>query len=367
MSERSDVVQSSAEEVGTRGAAALATPSELETGYGHSQLSAWDFVRIRVLRHRQFAVAVVVVVLFASLSLGADHFLTTDNLLNVLRQVAFVTIVGVGLTFVFISAEIDLSIGSSYGLMTVVLGTLIVTSGMDPWLAMVVIILLAGTVGLVNGIIVTVLGVPSFIVTLGMLSLLKGINLVTTSAFPIPYPDSVVTSSSFFAVTGGTWSGIPVQVLWMAAVLLIGHILLSKTVFGHHVYATGGNVQASRAAGIKTAFVKTWGFVITGVMVGVVTILNAGWLHVASPQTGTGFELAVIAAVIIGGTALYGGQGTIYGVFMGALIVGMLKNGVILLGLNAFWDPVAVGAVIILAAMVDVLVQRRGKIRLSPN
>ena len=300
--------------------------------------------------------------MFAFLSLTADQFLTTDNLLNVLRQVSFVTIVGVGMTYVFIAGELDLSVGSMYGLMTVVLGKLIVDGALDPWLAAALVIVLAGGIGLVNGVVTTWIRVPSFIVTLAMLSLLKGINLVMTSAFPIPYPDTVV-SSSFFQITGGRWMGIPAQVFWMVGIVAAGHVLLSKTVFGYHVYATGGNARASRSLGVNTALIKTWTFILTGMLVGVVAALNAGWLHMASPTTGTGFELDVIAAVIIGGTALYGGLGTVYGTFMGAFILGMMKIGIILLGLNAFWDPVGVGGIIVLAAILGALVQRRTQVQ----
>ncbi len=310
---------------------------------------------------REAAITIVAVAMFALFSVTADGFLTVANLLDIARASAFVAIVGVGMTYLFIAGELDLSVGSLYGFAAIMMAWLITSWGLDPWVAFPLILLLGGAVGAINGGITTFLGVPSFIVTLGMLSLLRGLTLVISGAFPIAYPDDL--TSSFFSLAAGNVGPVPAQILWMAAALLIGAFVLKFTPFGYHVYATGGNVKASHAAGIKTRRVKLTCFVMTGVLCGLVAALNGGWLRTADPTTGTGFELNVIGAVIIGGVALFGGEGSIYGLFLGAAILGMLVNGLVLLGVSGNLSSVFTGAIIILAAIADVTLRRRGGLR----
>jgi ribose transport system permease protein len=308
----------------------------------------------------QLALTAVAIVMFIGFSITAEHFFEVDNIVNVMRLVSFTTIVGVGMTYLFIAGEFDLSVGSNYAFSTIILGWLIVSQGWDPWPAALLVLGLAFSIGLINGLITTVVRVPSFIVTLGMLSLLKGGALVISGAFPFSYPRDM--ESSFFSVTAGTVGRVPAQVWWMLGVLVVGAIALRFTRFGYHVYATGGSVRAAAASGIHTRRVKVACFVLTGGLVGLISILQGGWLRTASPTTGSGFELQVIGAVILGGVALSGGAGNVYGTFVGAFILGMMQNGIILSGVSAFWTQVAIGAIIIVAASLDVTLRREGKL-----
>jgi ribose transport system permease protein len=215
-------------------------------------------------------------------------------------------------------------------------------------------------VGIVNGLITTFVGVPSFIVTLGMFSLLRGAALVLSGAFPITFPPEL--QSSFFSIAAGTVLGVPAQVIWMVVVLVVGGLVLKLTPFGYHVYATGGNAAASLASGIRTMRVKNYCFILTGASVGLIAALQAGWLKTVSPTTGSGFELQVIGAVIIGGVALQGGEGSVYGTFLGAAILGMLNNGIVLLGVDGNYTQIFIGLIILVAASLDVTLRREGKL-----
>ncbi|MCE2526152.1 MAG: ABC transporter permease [Actinomycetia bacterium] len=308
----------------------------------------------------QIALTVVAAVMFAWFSFSAEHFFELSNIINVARQVAFTTIVGVGMTLLFISGEFDLSVGSNYAFCTIVLGWLIVAREVHPWVAALIVVGIACLIGVINGVITTVVGVPSFIATLGMLSLLKGGALVISGGFPFSYPKEL--ESSFLSITAGSVGQIPAQVWWMLAALVIGILILRYTLFGYHIFATGGNRDAARASGINTRRVKIYCFVITAGLVGVISVLQGGWLRTASPTTGTGFELEVIGAVILGGVALFGGEGSVYGTFVGAFILGMMRNGIVLSGVNANWTRVAIGAIIIIAATLDVTLRREGKL-----
>ena len=306
------------------------------------------------------ALTVVAAAMFIWFSFSAEHFFQLTNIINVARLVSFTTIVGVGMTLLFISGEFDLSVGSNYAFCTIVLGWLIVARGMAPWTATLIVVGIACLIGVINGVITTVVGVPSFIVTLGMLSLLKGGALVISGGFPFSYPKEL--DPSFYSITAGSVGRVPAQVIWMLGVLVIGGLVLRYTLFGYHIFATGGNSQAAQASGIHTRRVKLYCFVITGGLVGLISVLQGGWLRTASPTTGAGFELQVIGAVILGGVALFGGEGSVYGTFIGAFILGMMQNGIILSGVNANWTRVAIGAIIIVAATLDVTLRREGKL-----
>jgi ribose/xylose/arabinose/galactoside ABC-type transport system permease subunit len=309
---------------------------------------------------RQLGITAVALALFVFFSLTADHFFEIGNILDVGRLVAFTTIVGVAMTYLFIAGEFDISVGSHYAFATIVMGILVAEEGFGPWSAAIVVIVMGAVVGSVNGLITTFVGVPSFIVTLGMFSLLRGAALVLSGAFPITFPPEM--QSSFFSIAAGTVLGIPAQVIWMVVVLVVGGLVLKLTPFGYHVYATGGNAAASLASGIRTMRVKNYCFILTGASVGLIAALQAGWLKTVSPTTGSGFELQVIGAVIIGGVALQGGEGSVYGTFLGAAILGMLNNGIVLLGVDGNYTQIFIGLIIIVAATLDVTLRREGKL-----
>jgi ribose transport system permease protein len=318
-----------------------------------------------ILRGREATLTLVALVLFAFFSINADHFLTLSNVYDMARTSTFLLIVGVALTFLFIAGEIDLSPGSLFALCAIVMGLLIVKLGLDPWVAALGTIGAGFLVGCVNGAIVTSVGVPSFIVTLGMYSLLRGAALVISGGLPLFYADEAAAHPSFFDVAAGYIGSFPVVILWGVAVVVVGGFVLKYTVFGSHVYATGGNVVSARAAGIATSRVKFACFALTGAAVGLVAALQGALLTEANPTTGTGFELQVIAAVIIGGVSLTGGGGSVYGTVVGAAIVGMLPNGLVLMGVQANWNQFFIGLIIVAVGTLEVALSKRRRRRRS--
>jgi ribose transport system permease protein len=309
---------------------------------------------------RQAGITLVAVALFVFFSITAAHFYEIGNILDTGRGIAFTAIVGIGMTFLFIAGEFDISVGSQYGLATIVMAILVGEHGFDPWLAALLVLAMGAAIGLFNGMVTTVIGVPSFIVTLGMYSALRGAALVLSGSFPINFP--VGLKSAFFSAASGTVAGVPAQLLWMFLILVLGGAVLRLTPLGYHVYATGGNVSAARSSGIPTRRIKTYCFILTGVLCAFVGALQTGWFRTASPTTGSGFELQVIGAVIIGGVALSGGEGSVYGTFIGAVILGMLSDGIVLLGVDGNWTQIVIGVIIIVAACLDVLLRRDSKI-----
>jgi ribose transport system permease protein len=206
-----------------------------------------------------------------------------------------------------------------------------------------------------NGLITTRLAIPSFVVTLGALTAFRSLALILSGQNPATTPGEGL----FYEVTGGYIGGVvPWLVVWMAVVMLIGGIVLAFTRFGYHVYATGGNRDASRNSGIDVNRVKVICFMLTSGLCGLIAALIWGYLHVAAPITGTGFEFRVIGAVIIGGVALTGGRGTIYGTLIGAIIVGIMTNGLVLLGFSQYYGDVMTGVLIVAVGTLDLYVRR---------
>jgi ribose transport system permease protein len=319
---------------------------------------------IRVLARRQYTLTVVTVGLFTFFSLFAAHFLSLANVYDMLRVISYTLIVAVPMTYLFIAGELDLSVGSNVALSSVIMAILVTGAGADPWVAGAVALIVGAVVGATNGFIVTVIGVPSFIVTLGMLSLLRGLSLVITGATPVVFPDDV-QGSFFFAVNGhiAILGDLPTQVVWGLGIFLIGAAVLRFTGFGYHVYATGGNPKASRASGISTRGVKFSCFVLTGAACGLLGALEGGWLREGNPTAAAGFELQVIAALIIGGITLTGGAGSVYGTLLGAGIVGMLNNGLVLIGVPGDWNGFFVGLLIVVVSSAEVGLKRSDEIR----
>jgi ribose transport system permease protein len=311
-----------------------------------------------LLRIREISVLGAALILFVGLSVATPLFFQLDNLLLVARQISIVTIIAIGMTFLFISREIDLSVGSLYGFLVVFLATLIAEVGLNPWLAMLITVIIGGCIGLFNGLVTTRIGIPSFIITLGMLSILRGAALLLSGGWPILI--KLPAEHSFLNITAGQVGDVvPTQILWMVGLLLIAGFILGKTRFGAHVYATGGNEEAAMFTGIPTKRVKTLCFVMTGALCGIAAALLLGQVKSGFPLTGQGHELDVIAAVVIGGTPLFGGAGSILGTLLGAAITGMITNGLVLLGASAYFEPVAKGSIIVIAVVVDTYIRRK--------
>jgi ribose transport system permease protein len=275
----------------------------------------------------------------------------------VAQQIAFLGMVATGETFLLIAGELDLSVGSAYGFLAIVLAWLMARHGVALVPAIALTLAAGLAVGAINGLFTTRFRIPSFIVTLGMLGVLRGLALALAAGLPITLPG---VAPAFNAVSTGTAFGVvPAQVIWLVAVLILGSAALARTKFGYAVYATGGNRRSAAQVGIKTGRIKFYCFLITGALVALIAILSVGWLGSADPGTGNGFELQVIAAVVIGGTSLFGGAGSVFGTFLGATVIGMLSNGLILLGLDQYWQQFATGTIIVAAALLNVTIRRR--------
>jgi ribose/xylose/arabinose/galactoside ABC-type transport system permease subunit len=291
----------------------------------------------------------------------APGFSSPQNLLNVGQQVSQIGIMAVGMTFVIITGQIDLSVGSIYALSAVATG-LLITGGTSVWLACLAGIAVGFGAGLINGLTTVYLGVPSFIVTLGTLSAFRGLTLLLTDGAPVSLDGSDPGVQAFSLLGQGLLFGIlPMEFVFLLLAFLLGYLLLAHTTYGYYVYAVGGSSEAARLCGINVPRVQVASFVILGTLSACAGILGLSFLSYVQGVTGQGLELAVISAVIIGGTALFGGSGTMLGTFIGVVLIGVLQNILVLSGLSSFWQILVVGVVVILAVALDsYLRQRRG-------
>jgi ribose transport system permease protein len=295
--------------------------------------------------HLTYVIFGVVTLFFA---FAAPNFASWSTVEAVLRVTALVSIMAMGMSFVIICAEIDLSVGSlaSWSSMLVAMA---LDRGVPTLAAPLVVLAAGGLVGLVNGLLVTKLRIPSFLVTLGMLSVLSGLALTVTGTMPVPIVDDRYSD----ALWNARLLGLPVPILWTALIVLLGYYLLHASVFGRRVFAVGGGVTAARFSGVKTDQVKIWSFVLCGMTASLAGLMLAARSTAGNPSLGQGLELDVIAAVIIGGTSLFGGQGSIVGSLVGAIFIGILGFGLLVMGLSTSIQEIIKGAIIILAVALN--------------
>lgn len=292
----------------------------------------------------------VLIIVFA---IAAPHFFTVPNLLDIARQIAVTAILGAGLTFVIITAGIDLSVGSAVGV-TAFVAVSLSLRGVPAPVALPAALAAGVVVGLVNGALVAGLGLAPFIVTLAALTYLRGVTYVGTGGTTLFSADL-----GYAAVGGGVVLGVPTPVLVMVAVFAIGGYLLNRTVFGRWVFAVGGNPEAARLAGIPVRRVLVWVYVLSGLCAAIGGVIASARLQSSVPDLGSGYELSAIAAVVLGGTSLMGGRGSLTGTFLGAAIMGVLVNGMTLLDVSSFYQQITQGAVIVVAVALDRLRSRR--------
>ncbi|MDF3304422.1 ribose ABC transporter permease [Rhodococcus sp. T2V] len=295
----------------------------------------------------RLGVALALIVLIAVFSAVAPYFLSVDNLFDVARQISVTAILGAGLTFVIMTGGIDLSVGSAVGVTAFVAVALSINGAPTP-IALLGALAAGLVIGLINGVLVAGLGLASFIVTLAALTYLRGVTYVGTDG------KTLFSTDLGYAVLGhGSLLGVPIPVLVMAAVFAGGWYLLNRTVFGRWVRAVGGNAEAARLAGIPVRRVLTTVYVISGICAAVGGIIASARLQSAVPDLGAGYELSAIAAVVLGGTSLMGGRGSLIGTLVGAAIIGVLVNGMTLLDVSTFYQQIIQGAVIVLAVALD--------------
>ncbi|NBE54787.1 ABC transporter permease/substrate-binding protein [Streptomyces boluensis] len=294
------------------------------------------------------------IVLVVAMSLLSGDFLTTQNLLNVGVQAAVTAILAFGVTFVIVAAGIDLSVGSVAALSATVLAWTATSQGIPVGIAVLLAVVTGIACGLVNGALISYGKLPPFIATLAMLSIGRGLSLVISQGSPIPFPDSV----SVLGDTLGGW--LPVPVLVMIAAGLLTALILGRTYIGRSMYAIGGNEEAARLSGLRVKRQKLVIYALSGLFAAVAGIVLASRLVSAQPQAAQGYELDAIAAVVIGGASLAGGVGKASGTLIGALILAVLRNGLNLLSVSAFWQQVVIGVVIALAVLLDTVRRKAG-------
>jgi len=291
------------------------------------------------------------------LTITTEQFWSTNNLLVVTRQASYVGILAVGMVFVISMGDIDLSVGSTLMLASVCMAYLI-RDGQNIWLAVLVALAVGSLCGLVNGVLSVGLRIPTIIVTLGTLSAYKGLGLVVSEGAPVAI-ERDDRQGWFFQEIGGKLAGVWTSVWVMILVALAGWILFNRAAFGRRVQAIGSNLQAARFSGIRIARYRILVMTLMGLICGIAAVVVLAFNQNGNPQTGIGIELKVIAAAIIGGTALTGGSGSVLGAIIGALIVWLIQNGLTLLHVDPNWFDVATGAVIIAAVTLDYLIKRR--------
>ena len=304
---------------------------------------------------RQFGTLIGLLVLSAILWALSPHFLTISNILNIAQQTSINAIIAVGMTFVIITAGIDLSVGSILAFSGVVLASALDT-GLPVPVALLIGLAVGMLCGIVNGILISYGRLPPFISTLGMMSVARGAALLYTQGRPISG-----FSESFRFLAAGEILSIPTPVIIMILVYIIAHFLLNRTKLGRYTYAIGGNEEAAILSGINVKYYKTMIYALCGMLSGLAAIILTARLNSAQPIAGIMYELDAIAATVIGGTSLMGGEGRIVGTLIGALIMGVLRNGLNLLGVSSFVQQTVIGAVIIFAVLIDMALKNHHK------
>ena len=289
-----------------------------------------------------FLIVIVITVLNPS-------FMTTDNILNILRQVSISALIAFGMTFVILTGGIDLSVGSTLALTGAIAASML-ASGMDPVLTMFTALLIGAILGAINGVIIAKGKVAPFIATLATMTIFRGLTLVFTEGRPISDLGNEIT---FQMLGKGYFFGVPVPVVTMIIAFFALYFIMHKTTFGRRVYAVGGNEGAAKLSGINVDRIKIAVYSLTGMLAALSALILTSRLNSAQPTAGTSYELDAIAAVVLGGTSLTGGRGWIFGTLVGALIIGVLNNGLNLIGVSSFFQQVVKGLVILVAVLID--------------
>jgi ribose transport system permease protein len=308
----------------------------------------WSHYLGKLFKIREMGPFCAILLLVIALGFLQPRFFTPINIFNVARQISLLCIIAIGMSYCLIAGEFDLSVGSTFGLSAVICA-LIVTRGYDPILAILVTLAIGIVIGTVNGTLIAKVGIPSFVVTLGTMSVGRGIALTITKGWPISIYGTNVDPWFLFIGGGKAFGVVPMQAVFMAASLLAGFFVLHKMKYGYHLYSVGGNSRAAMLYGISVPKIKILAFVITGFLASMSGILAFSFVQTGEPNMGTGMELDVIAAAVIGGTAIKGGEGSMLGVLLGAVTIGILNNGIVLMGISPFVQKIVMGCVIVSA------------------
>lgn len=296
----------------------------------------------------KYGIFIAFILMVGVLAIISPPFLKPSNIINILRQTSVNGIISIGMTFIIITGGIDLSVGSLLALSAVV-ATSFAHPGEYSWFVPLLIGIAVGfTGGAINGIIIAKKRIAPFIVTLGMMTAARGLALVYTNGRPV-----INLSEAYNKIGGGYLAGIPLPVIIFIIIIIIGVFILHYTRYGRHVYAIGGNELAAKVSGINTVNVKIGVYAFTGALAGLAGIVLSSRVMSGSPATGQGYELDAIAAVVIGGSSLSGGVGTIAGTIVGVLIIGVMNNGLDLMNVSSYWQQIVKGLIIVLAVLLD--------------
>jgi ribose transport system permease protein len=268
--------------------------------------------------------------------------------MNIIRQVSMLEIVAVGMTFVLLTGGIDLSVGSQISFIGVLVAKLVVDGGLNPILACLIGIAATTLIGFINGTIVTKIGIPPLIATLAMMTILKGVSYITCGGLPVyGIPDSIKV------IGQGYLGAVPIPVFIMLIITAIGIFVLSKTYIGRYFYAVGSNEEAAKLSGLNTNGIKVLVYIVCGFFTGIAGLIMLGRISSGQPVAGNGFEMDVLTAIVLGGVSVVGGKGTIIGAFIGVLIMGVLNNGLIIIGVDEYYQLVIKGLVLLIAVGFD--------------
>jgi len=304
---------------------------------------------------KQYAIFGVLIVLVIIFSILSPPFSTLNNAMNIIRQTSMLGIVTVGFTFVLLSGGLDLSVGSQIGIMNIIVALMISNHWVNPIIAVITGIAITTGIGFFNGYIITKTGIPSLIATLAMMTALRGATFLISKGYPIyGIPDYLKVIGQ-----GYVFNVIPIPGVIMVGVIMFGIILLNKTYIGRHFYALGSNTEATRLAGINIHFTRTVTYTLLGFLTGIAGLIMLTRVGSGQPNIATGFELDVLTATVLGGVSINGGKGNIPGVIIGAAIIGVLKNGMSIIGANSYWQQVITGIVLFIVIVFDRMSRNR--------
>jgi simple sugar transport system permease protein len=300
-------------------------------------------------QHPEFGALAGLIIIFIVFCFIATRFLTTESIAGIVTVSSELGIVAAGVTFLMITGEFDLSVGSTFGLSAMILA-LAANAGIPLFIGLLLAISAAFFIGLINGFITVKFGIPSFITTLGAMMFWRGILLAITGGFGVRYWG---TSSFLFALNGQFFGGFRISSLWLFVVIFSLNLILIKTPYGNATYATGGNKEAARVLGISVNRVKITNFIISATLAGLAGCIQFARFKSVDPLRGTGLELEVIAAVVVGGTLMSGGYGNLVGTLFGVLLMGMVRSGLIMSGAPAYWYQAFIGIILIFAVITN--------------
>lgn len=301
------------------------------------------------MENKPWMSAIIPIIVFSILlTCLSPNFLTASNISNILRQVTVYAILAVGMTFVIITSGIDLSVGSVIPVVCIVVATILNKNPGSIWLAIFAGLLVGVLVGFLNGILVAQIGIPPFIMTMGTMKVMSGFALLVTNSSAVKVADA-----NYRFIGTGSLLGIPVPIYLFIIVALIAHIILTQTPTGRHVFALGSNVEAARLSGVKVKKTLVAVYMFSGLCAAIAAIVYLARLGSCQAIAGDGYEMEAIAATVIGGTSITGGSGGVIGSILGAILMGIIKNGLVLLGVSTYWQQIVTGFVVIIAIIMD--------------